>query len=137
MGIEEMKYVRMHSRYSGMILEEQGFDDEIVKMVYHHHENYDGTGYPDNLKGNEIPKGARIIRVCDVFGALISKRPYRDAFHIEQAIELMIDEAKNFEVDIFIAFMRVVHSEEFEVVLQLLKNNEVYGLTNFIKNIAQ
>lgn len=111
--IEEMKYVRMHPTFSLEIVKQSGFKESIQQMVYHHHENYDGSGYPDNLKGRAIPWGARILRTCDVFAALVSKRPYRDAFDVEPAMELMIDEVKNFDMKIFLAFQRVIFSEDF------------------------
>ncbi len=114
--IEEMKYVRMHSTFSYDILKSEGYSDFILESVYHHHENYDGSGYPDNLVGNEIPIGARILRTCDVFAALVSERPYRDAFDIDTAVELMIDEVKNFDMSIFLGFQRVVHSRNFGAI---------------------
>lgn len=114
--IEEMKYVRMHSTFSYEILKAEGYNDFILQSVYHHHENYDGSGYPDNLVGTAIPIGARILRTCDVFAALVSDRPYRDAFDVDTAVELMIDEVKNFDMSIFLAFQRVVHSREFVAI---------------------
>ncbi len=114
--IEEMKYVRMHSTFSYDILKTEEYDEFILQSVYHHHENYDGSGYPDNLIGSAIPIGARILRTCDVFAALVSERPYRDAFDVDTAVELMIDEVKNFDMCIFLAFQRVVHSRDFGVI---------------------
>ena len=114
--VEEMKYIRMHSQFSYEILKSLGYNDNILDSVYHHHENYDGSGYPDNIKGDDIPLGARILRVCDVYSALCSDRPYRTAFPPESAMELMIDEVKNFDMKLFIALQRVVHSDEFDEV---------------------
>lgn len=110
--IEELKYVRMHSTLGYEELKEQGYSDFILESILYHHENYDGSGYPSNLQGEEIPFGARILRVCDVFSALTSDRPYRAAFDVETAIELMIEEIKNFDMRVFVAFQRVVHSEK-------------------------
>ncbi|WP_310602619.1 HD-GYP domain-containing protein [Anaerosporobacter sp.] len=121
--IEEMKYVRMHSEFSYDILNKYDLSPTILEAIYHHHENFDGTGYPDNLKSYDIPIGARILRTCDVFAALISERPYRKAFEIEAAVELMIDEVKNFDMEIFLAFLELVHSPEFEKVKAIIENN--------------
>lgn len=115
--VEEMKYVRMHSQLGYEILKERGYSESILQAVKHHHENMDGSGYPDNLEGEEIPYGARIIRVCDVFAALISDRPYRKSFDEEAAIELMIEEIKNFDMKIFLAFQRVIHSGEYKELI--------------------
>lgn len=113
--IEEMKYVRLHPKLGYEILKKEGtYSDKIMDSVYHHHENYDGSGYPDNLHGAAIPYGARILRTCDVFAALVTERPYRSAFDIDQAIDLMIDEVKNFDMKIFLDFLKLVNSSEFE-----------------------
>ncbi len=62
---------------------------DLIPMVKHHHEHWDGSGYPDNLKGEEIPLAARIVAVADTFHALISDRPYRKGLPIEKAIEIL------------------------------------------------
>ena len=107
--IEELKYVRMHSTLGYEELKDQGYSDIVLESILYHHENYDGTGYPSNLSGKEIPLGARILRVCDVYAALSSDRPYRKAFDITTVIDLMIDEIKNFDMEVFLAFQRVIH----------------------------
>ncbi len=108
--IEELKYVRMHSTLGYEELKGQGYSDFVLESILYHHENYDGSGYPSNLAGNDIPIGARILRVCDVFAALSSDRPYRSAFEVGTVMELMIDEIKNFDMEIFLAFQRVIHN---------------------------
>ena len=110
--IEELKYVRMHSALGYEELKDQGYSDIVLESILYHHENYDGTGYPSNLSGKEIPLGARILRVCDVYAALSSDRPYRKAFDITTVIDLMIDEIKNFDMEVFLAFQRVVHNNK-------------------------
>ena len=110
--IEELKYVRMHSALGYEELKNQGYSDIVLESILYHHENYDGTGYPSNLSGKEIPLGARILRVCDVYAALSSDRPYRRAFDITTVIDLMIDEIKNFDMEVFLAFQRVVHASQ-------------------------
>ena len=110
--IEELKYVRMHSTLGYEELKDQGYSDIVLQSILYHHENYDGSGYPSNLSENSIPLGARILRVCDVYAALSSDRPYRKAFDVSTVIELMIDEIKNFDMEVFLAFQRVVHNNE-------------------------
>ncbi len=107
--VEEMRFVRMHAKLSYELLKDRGYSRFILDSILYHHENMDGSGYPDNLSGEQIPYGARILRICDVYCALTSNRPYRRAFDRDTAIELMIDEIKNFDMEIFIAFQRVVH----------------------------
>lgn len=107
--IEELKYVRMHSALGYEELKGQDYSDFILESILYHHENYDGSGYPSNKSGKDIPIGARILRVCDVYAALRSNRPYRKAFDMETAMELMIEEVKNFDMRVLLAFQRVVH----------------------------
>ena len=109
--IEELKYVRMHSTLGYEELKGQGYSEFVLESILYHHENYDGTGYPENLAGEEIPIGGRILRVCDVFAALSSDRPYRTAFDVATVVELMIDEIKNFDMEVFLAFQRVIHKK--------------------------
>lgn len=111
--VEEMRYVRTHSALGYIILKEQGYSEEIAHWVLYHHENFDGSGYPSNKAGEEIPLGARVLRVCDVFAALTANRSYRKAFEYEAAVELMIEEVKNFDMKIFLAFLDVVHADDF------------------------
>ena len=116
MMVEEMKIVRMHSQISCEILKKAGYPDFILESVLYHHENYDGSGYPENRIGEQIPLGARILRVCDVYSALTSDRPYRRAFEKDAAMELMIDEVKNFDMKVFLAFQRMIHTKEHRKV---------------------
>lgn len=112
--VEQMRYVREHSSLSGEILEENGYPEDIVKAVRYHHENFDGSGYPEGLKGEDIPYMSRIIRTCDVFSALTTDRSYRRAFDSDTAVSMMIDEITNYDMKVFLAFQRVYHSDDFK-----------------------
>jgi HD-GYP domain-containing protein (c-di-GMP phosphodiesterase class II) len=112
----------MHPTIGYDILKNYDYSDIILEAVYHHHENYDGSGYPDNLKEKSIPYGARILRTCDVFAALISERRYRAAFDIDTAIDLMVEEVKNFDMEIFLAFLRIVNSDEFDEIQSFIES---------------
>lgn len=109
---EEMRYVRNHSKDSYTILKDRDFSEYLLDAVLYHHENYDGTGYPVGLKGTDIPEGARVLRVCDVFAALIDRRVYREPLDIDLAVETMIDEVKNYDMKVFLAFQRVIHEDD-------------------------
>lgn len=109
LNVEKIRYIRMHSELGYDILAGEGFNKEVSEAVLFHHENFDGSGYPDNLVGENIPLSARILRICDVYAALTSDRVYRKAFDRNAAIELMIDEVKNFDMKIFLTFMKVIH----------------------------
>ncbi len=81
----EYQHVKSHCEIGERILAPVVEDGEILKMVRHHHERYDGTGYPDNLCGLEIPLGARILAVADAYDGMTSQRPYRGALSVEAA----------------------------------------------------
>ena len=122
MCVDELRYVRTHSTIGYAILREQGYPEVVLKSVLYHHENYDGTGYPSNLEGERIPRGARVLRICDSFAALISNRTYRSAFDKDTAIELMIEGIKYFDLKMFLAFQKMLQSEE---LMKALDNIEL------------
>lgn len=110
--VEEIHCVRLHAQAGYEILKERSYSERIQETVLYHHENMDGSGYPENLSGEAIPLGARIVRVCDVYAALTSDRPYRGAFDKKTAVELMIEDIKDFDVKVFLAFQRYMHNEK-------------------------
>jgi len=64
----------------------------VVPIIRHHHERWDGSGYPDGLSGHEIPYIAQVFQVIDIYDALTSERPYKKAFSPEEALKMMKDE---------------------------------------------
>lgn len=84
---EEWEIMRRHPVDGADVLERIAGLKEMADNVRHHHERYDGTGYPDGIKGEAIPLGARIAAVVDAFDAMVSDRPYRKSMSVEQAIE--------------------------------------------------
>ncbi|RBP59306.1 HD domain-containing protein [Alkalibaculum bacchi] len=101
---EEFKQIKMHSIYSYMILREMGYNEKICLISKYHHENYNGTGYPDKLKEKEIPLGARVLRIVDMFDALTNDRIYRKAMNKKSALFLMVKENHLFDPDLFSMF---------------------------------
>ncbi|MEJ7849326.1 MAG: GTP cyclohydrolase IIa [Pyrinomonadaceae bacterium] len=81
----EMEKAKIHSSVGASILEKIGFSYPVVPTVKYHHEFWDGTGYPENLKGNKIPLTARILTIADAFDSLRGARPYRSAVSREDA----------------------------------------------------
>ncbi|PIU64231.1 MAG: hypothetical protein COS85_13235 [Armatimonadetes bacterium CG07_land_8_20_14_0_80_59_28] len=86
---EEFEKMKEHPAIGANILADAEFPWDIVPIVYHHQEKYDGTGYPDGLTGEAIPIGARIISVCDTYQAVTSDRAYRKALPEEKAIDIL------------------------------------------------
>lgn len=100
--------MKTHSTLGANIVKEVPFLQELYSLILHHHEHYDGTGYPDGLKGEEIPLGARILHVADAFEAMTSNRPYRDSLGKQEAVKRLKDsKGKEFDPDVVEAFLRV------------------------------
>lgn len=129
--VEELKFVRMHSILSYGILKKRGYNSEILDAVLYHHENYDGSGYPNNLKGDDIPVAARILRICDVFSALVANRPYREAYTVDGAVRQMIAEVNNFDMKYFLIFLGVINSPNFEKIVKLIEENKKNSIITY------
>lgn len=85
---EEHRVIKTHAIKGAELLKNlTSLPDDVIRGVRHHHERYDGKGYPDGLAGKEIPIAARIIMLCDAIDAMLSDRPYRSAMSVEQVAE--------------------------------------------------
>lgn len=90
---EEYAIVKQHCYSGGQICKRVGFLMNAYPIVYHHHERWDGKGYPDGLKGDKIPMGARIVAVVDAYDAMTTDRPYREAMPLEEVWSILRDGA--------------------------------------------
>lgn len=90
---QEWTTMRQHPLIGEHMLKDIGFVSSALPIIRHHHERWDGRGYPDKLKGEEIPIGARIVAVCDAFDAMTTDRPYRKAMSTEAACAELITHA--------------------------------------------
>jgi HD-GYP domain-containing protein (c-di-GMP phosphodiesterase class II) len=113
---EEYEQIKLHPQLGYDMLKHIAYfkGNSILDMVLHHHERYDGKGYPQGLKGENIPLVARIMAVADAFDAMTSKRIYRDMKDIEYAIE-QLERGKQSQFD----------PEVAEVFLQLIKSKKI------------
>ncbi|WP_020619723.1 HD-GYP domain-containing protein [Paenibacillus daejeonensis] len=104
--------MKLHPELGAEMLELQPrFDPGIIKLVRHHHERWDGKGYPDRLRGEEIPLFARICAVLDAYDSMTSSRPYSKAFTEQEALEeLLRHSGTQFDGHIVDVFLRV-HQE--------------------------
>jgi HAMP domain-containing protein len=112
---EEYQLMREHVRIGARILEPIEAYAGIIPVVLHHHEYYDGSGYPEGLSGEDIDLGARIFTVADHYDALISDRPYRDGLPQETVIGFIKeDSGTKFDPKVVEAFLEVMAQEERE-----------------------
>jgi putative nucleotidyltransferase with HDIG domain len=102
---EERAVVRLHSERGARLLAAVPEMEEVAAAVRHHHENWDGTGYPEGLAGERIPLASRIIHVADAYDAMTSPRPFRDALDHERAVRTLQDGAgTQFDPEVVAAF---------------------------------
>ena len=106
---EEYRQIKEHSAKGQEIISSLPFLKEVALYVRHHHERFDGRGYPDGKKGYEIELPARILAVSDAFDAMVSYRPYRDALSVQEACEeLKKCSSKQFDPEIVDVFLRIL-----------------------------
>ncbi len=111
---EEWRLIKQHPLWSLELVDPPAILTETVESaVKHHHERFDGTGYPEGLKGEQIPLPARILAVADTFDALCSERPYRPAYPVEQAVKEMQRVAgSQLDPDLTDAFVQAIANGE-------------------------
>ncbi|MFH1310616.1 MAG: HD domain-containing phosphohydrolase [Candidatus Omnitrophota bacterium] len=111
---EEFEQIKNHPRWGSEMIYLVYFLRDIIPIMANHHENYDGTGYPDGLEGENIPLSARVLGIADIYEALTADRPYRRGFSHEDAVEIIKSE-KGRKLDPAIT----------DVFLEMLKNGEI------------
>lgn len=106
LNAEEWEVMRTHPTLGNQIISPVGLGDEVTDVILHHHEKWDGSGYPAGLAGEDIPLGARIFAVADAFDAMTSDRPYRRATPTEQAkAEIQLKAGGQFDPEAVEAFL--------------------------------
>jgi len=106
LGSEQLDAIRQHPEIGKQLIESTVRLARTIPAVLHHHERWDGTGYPDGMKGEEIPIAARVIAICDSYEAMISDRPYRSALTKEEALaELRNEAGKQFDPNLVERFI--------------------------------
>ncbi len=131
LDIDEIKYARMHPVLGRDILIKAGiYNEKIQSYVYYHHENNDGTGYPEKLEGEDTPLGAKILHVCDTYVSLVSERPFRSAYSKDTALATMALESNNYDMKLFMLLMDIVYSDEFKETEEFIRQANQRYLMN-------
>lgn len=107
--LQEYELIKDHPAKGAHIIAQFSQFHDLAPLILHHHENFDGSGYPQKLKGYDIPLGARIIAVVDAYDALTTNRPYRKAQTTVKALaEIIKNRSTQFDPEIVQAFEHVV-----------------------------
>ncbi|HWJ02206.1 MAG TPA: HD-GYP domain-containing protein [Verrucomicrobiae bacterium] len=109
---EEFAMVKRHAEIGAQIVHVIYFLEEVGEIVLHHHERYDGLGYPRGIAGHEIPLTSRILAVADVYDALVTDRPYRSAMPIDKAIRVLEQGmGTQFDPNVVKVFLQILSEE--------------------------
>ncbi len=138
---EEFCHIQQHPVFTDKILQPIHLANHIIQGAIQHHERLDGTGYPLGLAGPEISLFGRIIAVADVFDALTSKRPYRDAMPVETALKILCNNVdKQFDRAVVLALIQALQNKmpgsDLEVVNNALKFDALQNLNHFLVELA-
>lgn len=127
---EEFHHIMKHPEFGVELLRAKEFPWDLKPLILHHHEKIDGNGYPLGLKGDDIPFGARVICVADVFDALTSDRVYRKAFDTERALGIMRQESgTTFDPTIFTIFEKMILDGKADLVINSrTREDEMYSI---------
>lgn len=110
---QEYDMIKTHPKIGADIIKPIKFLSDLVPYIHHHHERWDGKGYPSGLKGEDIPIGARILALIDVYQSLTSNRPYRKAYSKEEALGIIEKESgKAYDPRVTETFLKVMKREE-------------------------
>ena len=121
---DEFDKIKQHPNIGADILDPVTFPWPVLPIVKHHHERMDGTGYPDGLKGEEIPLSARVLAVADVYDAITSSRSYRSAWSHERAMEEIHDKSgTHFDPVVVEAFAAIIDGVLVEIAADIAQEN--------------
>jgi two-component system cell cycle response regulator len=110
LSAREWEIMRTHTEIGARMIAAAPALADVAEIVRCHHEHYDGSGYPDGLRGKRIPLGARVVALCDSFVAMMRERPYIDAITVQEAIaELRRCSGTHFDPQVVFAFEQAFH----------------------------
>lgn len=109
---EEYALMKKHPEYGWAVLRQIPGMERASLVILHHHENFNGSGYPAGLRGEEIPLGSRIVSVIDAFDAMVSSRPYRQGLPLEEAERRLLEASSTqFDPDVVKSFLPLARAE--------------------------
>jgi HD-GYP domain-containing protein (c-di-GMP phosphodiesterase class II) len=115
---DEREVVRAHPEIGAGLVARHPLGPLVIRAVRHHHERIDGEGYPDRLRGGEVPAEARIVAIADAFDAITSTRPYRTAMPVEHALGIVRGErGRQFDAELAEAFLEIARDGALDTVV--------------------
>lgn len=112
---EEYDKIKSHTILGAKIVESMGFPYPVAELIRHHHERFDGMGYPDGMEGERIPLAARVLCIVDCYNALTVDRPYRPRLSRRQAVEIMEEQSgQAFDPVLLDSFLEVIGTDDEE-----------------------
>jgi putative two-component system response regulator len=127
LDFDEFEIMKEHTIIGGEILSDSGLYSILSAgaiVALQHHEKWDGSGYPNSLKGEDIDVSARIVSIVDVFDALSSDRPYKTAFPLDKTLKIM-EEGRNTSFDPHLFDLFINDTEHFVKIREALKDTQV------------
>lgn len=116
---EEYSLIKEHPAKGAKMFEPTKYLKPAIPIILHHHENYDGSGYPNQLKGNQIPLGARIMAVVSAFLAMVTPRSYRVTRTVEEAKqEILRNSGAQFDPKVVAAFIKILQKKEVQQIIE-------------------
>ncbi len=140
----EWAVMKTHATIGAKILNSKSDHNILLKMAAQiaqgHHEDYDGSGYPDGIEAEDIPLAARITSLCDVYDALRSKRPYKEGFNREQTMDIIVNgdsrtKPEHFDPKIIEIF--ITHEEQFEQIFSSMQDGSNASLMKQYRHLKQ
>ncbi len=128
--VQEYDIIKQHPIKGAEIVQPVSFLKDYIHVIRHHHERYDGGGYPDGLAGGKIPLGAQIVSVADAYDAITSTRPYRKGLSPEEAAaRIFAERGAQFAPTVVDAFKQVFDRKEFESIFHLYQSQYEFKST--------
>ena len=109
LDVNEWNVMRRHPEMGAKLIGPLGFDEVVGDVILHHHERWDGSGYPFGLRAEDIPLGARVLAVADAYDAMTCERPYSAPVEMDDALTIIeLSAGKHFDPEVVEVFLRIV-----------------------------
>lgn len=134
---EEFALMKKHTIFAYDMLKDGQLSERVLKGVLQHHEKLDGTGYPYGISGNEVSTYARVISVADIYDALVTVRPYKDAFSQRDAVEMIMSMTNVLDISVMRSFLGSVILYPVDSIVNLSNGEKAKVVENHSSNILR